>query len=216
MPCRDRRKSVRRLRLALRRKRAGSRRKAPGRSGPAAPPGPTPISRRSSRGRRFCAHSVSCAPSQPNQRLKRRLNRLGALRSTVRCPRLRGRPSVQARSGGWQVAQETAPESDRRGSKNSARPKAMAAGVPETRLLGSGREAGGHGPWRRIRRSSSAVKSSADAGAAMPESMQNTTGNPCSPAASRAATDAPERRSVTPAPFRRSASPGPPRRGHPE
>ena len=72
-------------------------------------------------------------------------------RSTVRCPRLRGRPSVQARSGGWQVAQETAPENDRRGSKNSARPKAMAAGLPETRLLGSGREAGGHGPWCRIR-----------------------------------------------------------------
>ena len=60
-------------------------------------------------------------------------------------------------------AQETAPENDRRGSKNSARPKGMAAGLPETRLLGSGREAGGHGPWRRIRRFSSAVKSSAGA-----------------------------------------------------
>ena len=168
-PCRDRRRSVCRPRRARRRKRADRSRKSSRseRTSRAAPPGPTPISRPSRRGRRFCAHSESCAPSQPNQRLERRLNRLGALRSTIRCPRLRGRPSVQALSGGWQVAQETAPETDSRGSKNSARPKTMAAGLPETRLLGSGHEAGGQGPWRRIRRSSSAVKSSA--GAAMPE-----------------------------------------------
>ena len=79
MPCRGRRKSVRRRRRALRRTRAGSRRKAAGRSAPAraAPPGPTPISRRSSRGRRFCAQSVSCAPSQPEPAVEAQVEQAG-------------------------------------------------------------------------------------------------------------------------------------------
>src|SRR5688572_5610378 len=65
------------------------------------------------------------------------------------------RPSAQPFSGTWQVAHDVfLPET--RGSKKSFSPKAIASGLPDTRLLGSRAGGGGQGPcWRIVRRSSS-------------------------------------------------------------
>jgi hypothetical protein len=63
---------------------------------------------------------------------------------------LRSRPSANDLAGSWQVAHERVSSSRQAGSKNSCRPSAMAAGTPDTRLLGSGGTFGGQGPCDRI------------------------------------------------------------------
>src|SRR5260221_1933909 len=113
------------------------------------------ISRGSRSGRMLCAHRLSLAPSQPNQRPKRTLSTLCVLRSTSSSPKPRGRPSWKPRNGTWQVAHSTEPVPERRGSKNSRSPSATASAFPETRLLGSRTVFGGHGPCARIFRLSS-------------------------------------------------------------
>jgi hypothetical protein len=75
---------------------------------------------------------------------------LGALRSSVASPTASLRPSAHALAGAWQLAHATAPFGDSRASKKSRCPSAIAAGLPETRLLGSRRTGCGHGPCRRM------------------------------------------------------------------
>ncbi len=105
-----------------------------------------PISSASSSGRRVCPHKLSPPPPQPNQRLSRTSYRLGVLRRLGRRPMPSGRPSLQERSGRWQLEHEMRPDGDSRASKNSWRPRSTAGLSPDTRLDGSRCQAGGHGP----------------------------------------------------------------------
>ena len=110
----------------------------------------------------LCAHRLSWAPSQPNQRWKRASTTVGVLRSTSSSPKPRARASWKWRNGAWQVAQSTEPVPESRGSKKSFSPSAMASRLPDTRLVGSGASGGGQGPWRRILAISSFEKSTSE------------------------------------------------------
>ena len=119
--------------------------------------GVSPSSLSSRIGRMLCAHRLSAAPAQPNQRLRRRLASAMALRSTRReaDAARRGRRRTTC-AGSWQVAQERWPSLERRVSKNSWRPERDRGRVAGDAVAGVGRAsaaARARAPgWRRARR----------------------------------------------------------------
>ena len=111
----------------------------------------------------LCDHRLSAAPAQPNQRLRRRLASAGIAVDSGEADAPRSRPSVKLRSGTWQVAQERLPSAERRVIEEQLPPSSIAAALPETRLLGSRSNDGGHGPCARIARISPSVNRTSSA-----------------------------------------------------
>ena len=99
----------------------------------------------------LCAHRLSAAPAQPNQRLSRRLASAMALRSTRargrRCARGRRRRPWPGRGRWRRSACRRARGACRRTAAGRAR---WPPELPETRLLGSGVRRGGQGPCARM------------------------------------------------------------------
>src|ERR1041384_4554083 len=95
----------------------------------------------------LCAHRLSCAPSQPNQRLKRTSSTLGVLRSTSSTPQARAPARWELRKGAGEGA--TPPRPDPRVERHvgpgggvpitEPRPEGRACRVLD---LGKGRRAG--------------------------------------------------------------------------
>src|SRR5262245_24505130 len=90
-----------------------------------------PISSWFSTGWRAWSSSELTRPSQKRRWFSAALSSVGALRATgfFEMPTARGRPSVNASAATWQVAHDTVPSAERRGSAKSFAPSATFAGV---------------------------------------------------------------------------------------
>lgn len=104
----------------------------------------------------LCAERLATAPFQPSPLRNRTSRRLGVLRRLVPRPFPRARPSLHARSGRWQLEQDTLPEGDRPASKNSRRPNETACGRLAIGFDELPSQGIGQGPCARMARVSAA------------------------------------------------------------
>ena len=96
-----------------------------------------PCSDACSIGSAACDQMVSARPSQVNQRRRAAPRIVGVLRVPMPSPRATRWPSVNPRSGSWQVAQLTVPLAENDASKKSRSPSATALASSAKRLVGS-------------------------------------------------------------------------------